>query len=79
MRLFALSHRGEEGIGGSDELLDVGPDSSLPLVALLDEGGTCSAQGVDFIPELSRNGVRVQLDLFQIEKLISSPKPCMSW
>ena len=36
--------------------------------ALLDEGGTCSTQGVDLVPELSRNGVRVQLDLCQMEK-----------
>ena len=68
IRLFASSHGGEEGIGGSGELLDGRSDSGLPLVALLEEGGTCSTQGVDLVPELSRNGIRVQLDLCQIEK-----------
>ena len=66
--LFASSHGGEEGIGGSGELLDGGSDSGLPLVALLEEGGTGRTQGVDLILELSRNGMRVQLDLCQIEK-----------
>ena len=68
VRLFALGHRGEEGVGGSDDLLEVGPAGGLPLVALLEEGGTCCTQGVDLVPELSRNGMRVQLDLCQMEK-----------
>ena len=63
MRLFALGHRGEEGVGGSDDLLEVGPAGSLPLVALLEEGGAGSAQSVDLVPELRRDGGRVQLDL----------------
>ena len=61
--LFASSHGGEEGIGGSGELLDGGSDSGLPLVALLEEGGAGSTQGVDLVPELRGDGGRVQLDL----------------
>ena len=63
VRLFALGHGGEEGVGGSDDLREVGPAGGLPLVALLEEGGAGSAQSVDLVPELRGDGGRVQLDL----------------
>ena len=63
VRLFALGHGGEEGVGGSDDLLKVGPAGGLPLITLLEEGGAGSAQSVDLVPERRGDGGRVQLDL----------------